>query len=191
MTTLVDQNGIPLFPSGYRVRGQSYKSLELLAEKFRMLLPKEKGNAESIDCSKLIRQIFEKKLDYGFFVAEEEKIKELAAFVVPDEKLLVMRSDIYEKLEGGHPFGRSTAVHELSHTLLNHSAVLCRGRLEQHQFYEDSEWQAKALTAAIMMPLKTCQRLDDPSDIADLCGTSVQAATYRLEKLRNVNFYKR
>lgn len=76
------------------------------------------------------------------------------------------------------------AVHELSHIALNYALTLQRGgSLEQHKFYEDSEWQAKALTAAIMMPLSVCREVPSAPMLADACGTSVESAGYRLQRL--------
>ena len=67
--------------------------------------------------------------------------------------------------------------------MLEHAVTLQRGPIGQHRFFEDSEWQAKALTAAIMMPLAVCRSVASAFDLAQLCGTSVQAATYRLDRL--------
>jgi Zn-dependent peptidase ImmA (M78 family) len=75
-------------------------------------------------------------------------------------------------------------IHELSHLALGHHLTLHRGAvLGKHKFYEDSEWQAKALTAALMMSKEAALAAKSPRELAELCGTSVESATYRIKTL--------
>ncbi|MFL9610206.1 ImmA/IrrE family metallo-endopeptidase [Methylobacillus sp. Pita2] len=94
-------------------------------------------------------------------------------------------------------FGRSTVIHELAHIVLQHHITFNRNRgvdAATHKHYEDSEWQAKSLTAAIMMPIGACSiSNNDPRHLSMICGTSEQAAQYRLETYnkriaQNLNF---
>ena len=101
-----------------------------------------------------------------------------------DSGKLVFREDIYDLVQEDKVYGRSTVVHEMSHIVLKHSATLCRGApYGRHNYCEDSEWQAKSLTAALMMPISACKQVQSAKELAWLCGTSIDSATYRLDRL--------
>lgn len=182
MTMLV-KNGVFCAPSGLKVKGQSYQKLEDAADMLRPKLPTMRGAPFKLDCI----SIFEITLPlagYNYRTVEIDEIDECAAFTIPEEKVVVLRDDVYAKLHANHVFGRSTVVHELSHLALAHHLTLHRGAvLGQHKFYEDSEWQAKALTAALMMPKEAALAAKSSQELAELCGTSVESATYRIKTL--------
>ncbi|WEE75704.1 neutral zinc metallopeptidase [Comamonas testosteroni] len=184
MTTIV-KDGVIRVPSGLKVKAASYLSIETLADSVRGNLPTLRGERYCLDALTIFERTFP-QLGYHYRTAEIDEIDECAAFTItaPDCNLVVMREDIYDKLHAGNPFGRSTVIHELSHVAQNHAITLHRGAtLTQHAFFEDSEWQAKACTAALMMPLAACQVAKSPSDLAAMCGTSVESATYRIKTL--------
>ncbi|WP_269688155.1 MULTISPECIES: ImmA/IrrE family metallo-endopeptidase [Halopseudomonas] len=149
-----------------------------------MALPVLPGEKYNLNCVQILEKLLP-SAGYNLKIAEIDQLEDCAAFTVPTESLLVFREDIYDMLHAQHVFGRSTVVHEMAHIVLNHAATFHRGAvLGQHKFYEDSEWQAKALTAAIMMPVSACKEAETPERLAELCGTSVASASYRLDKLK-------
>lgn len=184
MTTIV-KDGVFRVPSGLKVKGQSYASIENFADSVRANLPIVRGEKYRLDAL----TIFEKTLPqigYPYRTAEIHEVEECAAFTItsPAGNVVVMREDIYDKLHAGNPFGRSTVVHELTHIALDHAVTLHRGAvLGKHAFFEDSEWQAKAGTAALMMPLEACKIARSPQELALMCGTSVESATFRIRTL--------
>lgn len=173
-------------PTGLKVAGTSYDKLEVVAGHFRPLLPKKTGSSGGpwkIDAWRLLEKTLH-SAKFHLMVAETESLIEAAAFTVPDEGLIVVRQDVYDGLFDENAFSRFTIVHEFSHIALRHAVTLHRGVVTgMHAFYEDSEWQANSLTAALMMPIKACEIAHSCDELATLCGTSVQAATYRLENL--------
>lgn len=174
-------------PQGMKVAPQSYKSLEAAADQLRPLLPFEQarsGPSRRIDGWRLLEQTLP-RVKYNYHYEGIDTLKDCAAFTIPDRELVVLREDVYEGLFTGNVFSRSTVVHELAHIVLEHHVTLHRGAtLGKHQFFEDSEWQAKAMTAAVMMPLDACRGVSCAEDLAEMCGTSVQSARYRLERLQ-------
>lgn len=173
-------------PSGMKVGAMSYKKLESVAEGVRGLLPMTTGYGGGpwkIDCQRVLEQTLP-RAGYHYHVEEVDELRECAAFTMPERSLVVMRQDVYEGLFNDDVFSRSTVVHELSHIVLRHAVTLHRGaKLGTHEFYEDSEWQAKALTAAIMMPIPACAAAHSAPELALMCGTSVIAASYRIDNL--------
>lgn len=164
----------------------SYKKLEAVAEGVRQYLPTTTsfgGGAWQVDARRVLEDTLP-RAGFNYHIAEVEELRQCAAFAVPEHNLVVVRQDVYDGLFTGEVFSRSTVVHELSHIVLRHAVTLHRGApVGQHQFYEDSEWQANALMAAIMMPIPACQAAHSASELALMCGTSVQSATYRIENL--------
>lgn len=182
MTMLV-KDGVFCAPSGLKVKAQSYVKLEDAANALRPQLPTVKGSRFKLDCISIF-EITLPSAGYNYRTVEVDEIDDCAAFTIPEEKIVVLREDVYAKLHAHQVFGRSTVVHELSHLALRHHLTLHRGAtLGQHKFFEDSEWQAKALTAALMMPLEAAIAARSPRELAELCGTSVESATYRIKTL--------
>lgn len=170
-------------PSGFRVAGMSYKKLEEVAMELHPLLPKVPSSSNMrIDAWRTL-EITLRKAGFEYRSEEQEILEDTAAFTIPLEGLIVFRQDVYDGIETNNVFSRSTVIHELSHIVLKHAVTLKRGTIGEHRFFEDSEWQAKALTAAIMMPLEACRSVGSARDLAMLCGTSEMAARYRLERL--------
>jgi IrrE N-terminal-like domain len=178
-------------PSGMKVAPMSYKKLEAVAEGVRPYLPATTGSSGetwTID-GRLVLEDTLPRAGFNFHIARVDELNQCAAFAMPEQNLVVVREDVYEGLFAGEVFSRSTVVHELSHIVLRHAVTLHRGApVGEHQFYEDSEWQANALMAAIMMPIPACAAAHSATQLAMMCGTSVQSATYRIENLvkRNV-----
>jgi IrrE N-terminal-like domain len=186
--TIIVKDGVFRTPSGFKVKAHSYASLEADANTLRPSLPTVSKEVFMLDCLSIFEGIFPQKLGYAYRTVSIDDVDECAAFTMtlPDGNVVVLREDIYDKLHAGNPFGRSTVVHELSHIALEHPITLHRGAsVGGHKFYEDSEWQAKALTGALMMPLEACKIAKSPKDLADMCGTSVEAARYRINTLVN------
>jgi hypothetical protein len=173
-------------PSGMKVAPMSYKKLEAVADGVRQYLPTTEsygGQPWSVNAQRILEDTLP-RAGFNFHIAEVDELQQCAAFAVPEHNLVVVRQDVYEGLFTGEVFSRSTVVHELSHIVLRHAVTLHRGApVGAHEFYEDSEWQANALMAAIMMPIPACAVAASAPELATMCGTSVQSASYRIENL--------
>lgn len=106
----------------------------------------------------------------------------------------------YKWLEIGYPRGGFFVAHELGHCLLHteqlvrlakmpksEQAALHRGRRKvDHKAYQDTEWQANAFAAALLMPARGLLELERSGElsldiVAEHFHVSDQAATYRLD----------
>lgn len=182
MTTLGNGQKSRL-PTGMKVAPTSYAKLEAAAISLHPLLPKMRGEKFVIDGWRVLERTL-RQAEFEPHIEEANKLDDCAAFTIPEQGLVVLRQDVYDGLFRGSVFSRSTVVHEVAHIVLKHHVTLHRGaQLGQHKFYEDSEWQAKAMTAAVMMPIEACRKARNEHELAEMCGTSVEAATYRLERL--------
>lgn len=112
--------------------------------------------------------------------------------------------ETYQWLESGYPRGGYFVAHELGHCLLHtdqlvrlakmpkaQQAALHRGRKEvEHKAYMDTEWQANAFAAALLMPARGLLALEKSGElsleiIAEHFHVSDEAATYRLDSYNN------
>lgn len=183
MIIINSETGKPTTPTGYKVAPTSYKKLETLSQELLPILPKVPGNPYQIDAAAVL-EFFLPQAGYKYAITEVDKLKDTVAFTIPERNLIVIRSDVYDALDQNQPFASSTIVHELSHIDLEHAKTFCRdAKLGAHKFYEDSEWQAKAYTAALMMPIEACLKVNSIAELSEMCGTSMQAAEYRLKRL--------
>jgi hypothetical protein len=183
--TIMVSNGKLRTPSGLKVAPTSYKKLEAIANELRPILPVVCSKTEpyKIDARRLLEETLP-RAGFQYVISQVSLLDECAAFTIPAKHIVVIREDIYDGLFTEQPFSRSTVVHEFAHIVLNHEVTLHRGAsLGNHEFYEDSEWQAKALTAALTMPAEAAALARGASDLSIICGTSEKAASYRLERL--------
>lgn len=172
-------------PTGYKVAPQSYESLEQAAKALWPLLPKERNEPYRISGWRLLEQTLP-RAGFTVRVADSDVMAGCAAFTIPDDGLVVIDTKVYEGLFNNSVFSLSTVVHETCHIVLRHHVTLHRGSpAGAHRHFEDSEWQAKAMTAAVMMPKDLCSEVRNANVLAAMCHTSHEAATYRLERLRN------
>lgn len=184
MTTLGNA-GKARTPTGMKVAPMSYAKLEQVAENLHPLLPVAiaNGSKYAIDGWRVLEKVLP-QAGYSYAIADQDELQDCAGFTVPERKIVVVRQDVYDGLFTASPFSRSTVVHELAHIVLNHAVTLHRGAvLGKHAFFEDSEWQAKALTAAITMPIAACKKARSPGHLAAMCGVSEETARYRLARL--------
>lgn len=179
----------PRKPNGYKVAPCNRLELRSIATQCVELLRQEgcysRRGTDCLDAEHLLEDVLH-RAGYTLHVADEESLEETAAFTVPDERLIVMRCDVYDGLSSDDPFARYTVVHEFGHIVLKHAISLHRGAsLGTHQWYEDSEWQANNVAAEIMMPVPVVKRTGGRALLLQAeCGVSAQAANFRIKNLR-------
>lgn len=115
---------------------------------------------------------------------------------------ILASNESYTKLETNHPRAAYFVAHELGHCILhtdqlirlaqmpsNQQAAFHRLR-NNHQAFEDTEWQANAFAGALLMPARSIASIEqeygylDASSIVNKFGVSPEAARYRLELFR-------
>lgn len=97
----------------------------------------------------------------------------------------MLREDIYDGLFTTAHLREALVVHELTHIVLNHHVTCHRGaELGKHRFYEDSEWQLKAMTAAVMHASRSMQSGNVCRTVScDVRHQQPGCSRYRLERL--------
>lgn len=178
----------PRKPQGYKVAPRQKKELAFIAVNVRTHLEGLgliKNNGHYVDAVGILENICP-RIGYQPHPVEDNLLPQTPAFVIPDQGLIIIKNSVYENLFEGDAFARTTVVHEFAHLILRHSLTLHRGAvLGEHEWYEDSEWQANQLMAELLMPVEIVQALGcNPTAIANACGVGVSAAMFRINKLR-------
>lgn len=110
------------------------------------------------------------------------------ALTIPDERVIMIREDVYVGAFQGRGRDRFTLAHEVGHLLLHGGIRLARtsGRSQTlHKPYEDSEWQADVFAAELLMPVESAQACyPSVGCLAETCGVSEAAAKVRFSVLR-------
>jgi hypothetical protein len=202
-------------PRGIKAeRRYSYEDLEAVALRFRHrigLTPYQRIDSLSLfdRIQDLKIRIGSQHFGLGCRVGHLVDGLEAQAQFLPDrqEFEVVLTEKTYSWLEAGNPRGAWSFVHEVDHILL-HSALLrslaslsphsrealFRGTPKKHTFCEDTEWQADALTGAVIMPALGIHQIESASKsgdswlvqkIAAAFGASPEAAAHRLNTYRN------
>ncbi|HAS6319068.1 TPA: ImmA/IrrE family metallo-endopeptidase [Vibrio vulnificus] len=117
---------------------------------------------------------------FGDILGDEE------ARTYPDQRFIVIRSDIYDQLESGCGHANFTIAHEFGH-LVMHQNVQPSFAKGEHKIYEDSEWQADVFASAFLIESSLVDPTKDtPATVSERFGVTEEAATVRLMKLRDV-----
>jgi len=138
-------------------------------------------------------------LDY----AVNELPADIEAITIYDQSsgriVVALSTKTYENLERAEPRSRFSLFHEIGHAVLHHrelrlrskrshtlAAALMRKNTTSHPTYQDTEWQADAFSAALLMPAKGIRRHEKQHGelttqaVAALFHVSNQAAETRL-----------
>jgi len=149
-----------------------------------------------------------KRYRLGCRIGQLDNGLEAQAQFLPDrqEYEVVLTGKTYDWLEAGNPRGTWGFIHEVNHITLHPNllqrlaglspisqAALYKGEPKPHAFCEDTEWQADALTGAVIMPAEGIRAIEARSRIGDVLlvrriaqvyGASPEAASYRLHIYR-------
>jgi hypothetical protein len=122
--------------------------------------------------------------EFSFRVGDFNEMGTNHGYADPNERELVLRSDVYAGLVEGRGRDRMTAVHEMSHLILHRERRLFRRmREEPPPPYRDPEWQAKCLAGTTMMPVQLLSGCTTVTEVADEFGVSTSAAAFRLRQV--------
>jgi hypothetical protein len=116
-----------------------------------------------------------------------------------DEITVVLSEETYGQLRHDVARARFSLAHELGHVCFHPSltmklsmipheqAALMRGKEPSHKVYCDTEWQANAFAAALLMPARGLHRLEEQHGadailyITERYGVSGECGSYRWE----------
>lgn len=121
------------------------------------------------------------------FVLEVLTHREMASnhgLAYPEEKVIMIREDVYEGAVKGNARDRFTLAHEVGHYFLHRkervSFARNLGTAEKLQPFRDPEWQANAFAGELLAPPHIIKNMS-VFEVMRYCGISAQAAQVQLK----------
>ena len=167
------------YASGMKVPPCSRRDLRAIASKVHRLLRYD--GVSPFPVVEVVELVLPKLVPgFEFQVISKDEMGDDHGRTYPDKRLMYIREDVYEGACAGRGRDRFTIGHELSHQLLHEGVdvALARSNL-QHAVYEDSEWQANALSGELLMPYERIRGLT-VEQIVSTYQVSPSAATTQL-----------
>lgn len=168
---------------GYKVPPISRVRIRAIVDEFRKMI-----GGEFVQNLEIVT---ERLLEAGLLcVISDREMAErgVEGFYSPSEGCVFLSDSTYAAcLDRSNPRALFTLAHELGHLALGHELALNLevGLREEHQIYEDSEWQANTFASELLMPedIIRLEELFFPESLCDRFGVSFEAARVRLTKL--------
>jgi hypothetical protein len=131
---------------------------------------------EFIEC--LLPRLWE---DFTFSVQPVAALGDNHGVTFPDERMMIIREDIYERAVEGRGRDRLTVAHELGHLLL-HTGVRFARHVDPKsiQTFRSSEWQANCFAGELLVPSWYSAQFTTVDITAEICNVSREAAETQL-----------
>ena len=171
-------------PRGVKVSPQSKAGIQKLASGFRSKILGVTPNC-LLDLAYHLEFTLP-QLGLEWSVVENHIMSDVEAATNPDSLTILIREDIYnalhDPLSSLHSRARFTVAHEIGHLIMHEGVALARSNGIPHKFYEDSEWQADAFAAELLMPTDGCMGMSAEA-IKLRFGVSLPAAQAKFNAL--------
>lgn len=122
--------------------------------------------------------------NFEFHIVPGEELPNKYAVAYPEENLIKIREDVYERAINGVPRDRFTIAHEIGHLILHTDNRIALAReigIEQIPSFRDPEWQANTFAGEILVPFDLTKDMSS-EEIQTNCGVSKSVAKIQIEK---------
>lgn len=122
---------------------------------------------------------------FTFYIGTESEMGCNHGLTIPEQNLIIIREDVYERAYNGEGRDRLTIAHELGHYLMHSPEKVVYARVASGgtvPVYCQPEWQADAFGGELLVPAHL-MRGKSPQEISLLCGVSLQAAKCQCKKM--------
>ena len=123
--------------------------------------------------------------DFALVILEERELKDQHGLTTPDEHVIRIRQDVYDRACAGYGRDRMTCAHEVGHLFVHQQEIMGFSRLDSNikvPVYRDPEWQANAFAGELLMNHKLIKGLS-VEEVVSKCGVSYKAAQIQLTKI--------
>lgn len=120
-----------------------------------------------------------------FDVVSKEEMGNNHGLTIPEQNLIQIREDVYDRACKGEGRDRLTIAHELGHYLMHSPENVVFTRSDTNgttSIYCQAEWQADAFGGELLVPAHL-MRGRTPQEIASVCGVSLSAARCQASKI--------
>lgn len=115
---------------------------------------------------------------FSLEVMDEYEMGDAHGMTYPDEHLIQVRSDVYERACRGQGRDRMTLAHELGHYVLHSNIGLARmAPAGSIKAFRSSEWQATALAGELLVSCEHILQCRNLNEVSLMFGVTMEAAT--------------
>lgn len=122
--------------------------------------------------------------EFVYDIQPIEKMGTRHGLTYPDQHLIVIREDVYERATRGAGRDRLTIAHEIGHYIMHDPKKLALARTERDDMelpaYLDPEWQANAFAGELLAPAYIIRGMT-PEEVVFKCKVSMDAALKQLK----------
>ncbi len=120
---------------------------------------------------------------FSLVIETEAEMGNCHGLTYPDQKIIKLREDVYNRAVDGSGRDRLTAAHELFHLLQHGNENISFARMADEAeipAYRNPEWQATAFGGELLAPVEMIKGMSDV-DVAKMFGVSLAAARTQLK----------
>jgi Zn-dependent peptidase ImmA (M78 family) len=129
---------------------------------------------------------------FTFDIREANEMRDNHGLTNVDEKVIILREDVYDGALRGVGRDRMTVAHELGHLLLHgRDRIFHRRAVGPPKAYRDPEWQAKAFAGEFLVSELFVNDFPSVYEVAQGFGVSEDAARFQVRQLAKDGKIKR
>lgn len=156
-----------------------YKTAAQVREVFAGMMP----NARWVPIDKIYETLHLFVEGFELQICDHREMGDDHGLTFPEDRLIKLRTDVYDGMCTGVGRDRFTAAHELGHLFLHNTPGLARRRTEiSTPAYKNSEWQANTFASALLIDGMQLAQCRSAHEVAETFGVSIQAANVRYKK---------
>lgn len=166
----------------YQVPAMSREQIRNVAKNIRKINTKITGQDEAFfPIVHFLDVTLTKHMDeFMLEVLDEYEMGDAHGMTYPDEHLIQVRSDVFERAHHNQGRDRMTLAHELGHYVLHADIGMARmAQVTSIKPYRSSEWQASALAGELLISAEHIGDCSSPQEAALKFGVTIEAATYQ------------
>lgn len=125
--------------------------------------------------------------NFNYEIKPIEEMGDCYGITYPEEHLIALREDVYDRAVVGIPRDRFTIAHEIAHYLLHNPKTVSFARTTGHERvppYLDPEWQANAFAGELLAPPHLIKEMSSIAEIETRCGVSRKVAEIQLKIMK-------
>lgn len=164
------------FTRGYEVPPLGRKDIRRTADTIRRVF--QIDETKPFPVMKFLEQVMPMLFDsFNYEVLSEKEMGEAHGRSFPNNHVIHLREDVYDRACEGYGRDRLTVMHEISHQFLHEGVSVSLARTRSLPAFKDSEWQANALAGEILMPYRQIRAMSQELVVATYDVTPAAAAT--------------
>ena len=129
--------------------------------------------------------------NYSFIIGDNSEMGNNHGLTYTNEKIIVLKEEVYDSACDGKGRDRMTATHEFSHLILHQNIPFARSTSSDLiSAFRSSEWQANCLAGELLVSYQHINICENYIQAAKIFGVSEIAAKYQWGKFKKAGIIK-